>query len=96
MWKENLILVFNVRDNNSDNTQQQVSSEKAEVSVGDDGPFEISTKKINKNILTNLSWSVANTNKSPYNVDNVTIDYSIDGKKWNTLIESTPMMVKRK
>ena len=81
---------FNVRDNNSDNTQQQVSSEKAEVSVGDDGPFEISTKKINKNILTNLSWSVANTNKSPYNVDNVTIDYSIDGKKWNTLIESTP------
>lgn len=80
-----------VRDNNPDVTQQQVSIGSQKITVGNDGPFKVLTKKVYNNVASNLVWDVANTNTAPYNVSNVKIDYTTDsGQNWNVLKASTP------
>jgi len=80
-----------VRDNNPDVTQQQTAFGFQAITVGDDGPFKMTTVKIYNNVASNVTWDVVNTNLAPYNVSNVKIDYSIDqGSTWSVLSNSTP------
>lgn len=79
-----------VRDNNAISTQQQVSTAEQVITVGNDGPFEVTNTKLYYNASRPITWDIANTDKAPYNVKNVKIDYTTDsGKTWNLLAAST-------
>ncbi|SHI96765.1 Por secretion system C-terminal sorting domain-containing protein [Cruoricaptor ignavus] len=80
-----------VYDNNPTNQIAQNDFEQIKVNVGNDGPFKVKTEKVFMDYPTSLiQWDVANTNKAPYNTQNVKIDYTKDGgATWNTLITST-------
>jgi len=80
-----------VRDNNPDVTQQQTATGSQTITVGNEGPFKMTTAKVYNNVASNITWDVVNTNLTPYNVSNVKIDYTTDqGVTWNVLIASTP------
>lgn len=80
-----------VRDNNANAFQQQTSSAQQAITVGSDGPFQITSGYLYSNTTANLTWDVANTSSAPYNVANVKIDYSTDnGVNWTVLSASTP------
>ena len=80
-----------VRNNNPDVTQQQTVSASQTITVGNDGPFRMTTAKVYNNVTSPITWDVVNTNLAPYNVTNVKIDYSQNqGTTWSTLIASTP------
>lgn len=79
-----------VRDNNAISTQQQVSTAEQVITVGNDGPFEVTNTKLYYNVDRPITWDVAKTNQAPYNVQKVKIDYTTDeGKTWIVLSEST-------
>lgn len=80
-----------VRDNNADVTKQQTQIGSQLITVGNDGPFKVSSTKVYNNAPGAFSWDVANTSAAPYNVSNVKIDYTVDGgNTWTVLAESTP------
>lgn len=81
-----------VRDNNPVVSQQQTQSALQTITVGNDGPFKVTTNKIYNNTPTSsINWNVANTNNAPYNSANVKIDYTTDGgNTWTVLAASTP------
>lgn len=81
-----------VRDNHPTVDQQQVGIASQTITVGADGPFVVKNRNT---VYTDgsqaITWDVANTDQSPYNVANVKIDYTTDkGANWTTLAESTP------
>lgn len=79
------------RDNNGVAAQQQTSSAQQAITVGADGPFQITSGYLFTNTNSPLTWDVANTSAAPYNVANVAIDYSTDnGVSWTVLTASTP------
>ncbi len=80
-----------VRDNNPDITQQQTATGSQTITIGNEGPFKMTTVKVYNNVASAVTWEVVNTNLAPYNVANVKIDYTTDqGVTWNVLIASTP------
>ncbi|MCJ8153541.1 M12 family metallo-peptidase [Chryseobacterium sp. SSA4.19] len=81
-----------VRDNNANALQQQTQFATQTIVVGDNGPFKVTTTVAEANgSPTPISWAVANTTASPYNVANVRIDYTTDnGTTWFVLSASTP------
>jgi len=80
-----------VRDNNPNVTQQQTANSSQTITIGNDGPFKMTTAKVYNNVASPVTWDVVNTNLAPYNVSNVKIDYSSDqGSTWITLTASTP------
>ncbi|MDN3692832.1 zinc-dependent metalloprotease family protein [Chryseobacterium tructae] len=80
-----------VRDNNPDITQQQTQSSLVKVDVGNDGPFKVTSTTVYNNLAGAITWDVVNTNSSPYNVQNVKIDYTTDnGNTWTVVTPSTP------
>jgi len=80
-----------VRDNNPNVTQQQTANSSQTITIGNDGPFKMTTAKVYNNVASLVTWDVVNTNLAPYNVSNVKIDYSSDqGFTWITLTASTP------
>ncbi|PIF46164.1 putative secreted protein (Por secretion system target) [Chryseobacterium sp. 52] len=80
-----------VRDNNPDITKQQTQSEKINLDVGNDGPFKVTSATVYNNTPGAVTWDVVNTNSSPYNVQNVKIDYTTDnGANWTVITPSTP------
>lgn len=79
------------RDNNADVAQQQTQSAQQVISVGNDGPFQVTSTYGYNNVPGAITWDVVNTNNTTYNVQNVAIDYSTDnGATWNVLAASTP------
>ena len=80
-----------VRDNHPVVTQQQTNYGLQDITVGNDGPFKVTSTKVYNNYSSPVTWDVVNTNNAPYNVANVKIDYTADnGSTWTTLIASTP------
>jgi len=80
-----------VRDNNANIAQQQTNFAQQSITVGNDGPFQITQGFLFTNAASNLTWDVANTSSAPYNVANVKIDYSTDnGVTWTVLSATTP------
>lgn len=80
-----------VRDNNTNAAQQQTNFATQAITVGSDGPFQITSGYVFSNTSTTLTWDVVNTSAAPYNVANVKIDYSTDnGASWTVLAASTP------
>ena len=80
-----------VRDNNADVTKQQTQFGSQKITVGNDGPFKVTSTKVYNNVPGEFMWDVVGTNVAPYNVTNVKIDYSADnGTTWNVLAASTP------
>ena len=80
-----------VRDNHPDVTQQQTAIGSQTITIGNDGPFKMTTAKVYNNVASNITWDVVNTNLAPYNVANVKIDYTRDqGTTWIVLKASTP------
>ena len=88
----NMSFAVTVRDNNAISTRQQVSSAVQDITIGNDGPFSITTAgTLNASASAPLLWNVANTNLAPYNVSFVKIDYTLDnGLSWTVLADSTP------
>lgn len=81
---------FTARDNNANVAQQQTNARNQVVTVGDDGPFRVITDYADAGNPTNFEWDVVNTNNAPYNVTNVSIDYTTDnGNTWTTFVAST-------
>lgn len=79
------------RDNSANILQQQTSSAQQTITVGNDGPFQITQNYLFSNAASNLTWDVANTSSAPYNVANVKVDYSTNnGTSWTVLSSSTP------
>ncbi|ROI01130.1 MULTISPECIES: reprolysin-like metallopeptidase [unclassified Chryseobacterium] len=79
------------RDNNADVSQQQTNTAQQTITVGNDGPFQITQGYLYTNVASNLTWDVANTSNAPYNSANVKIEYSTDnGTTWTVLSASTP------
>jgi hypothetical protein len=80
-----------VRDNNAVATTQQTQYATQTIIVGDNGPFKVTTTTAEANgFPTPISWAVANTTASPYNITNVKIDYTTDnGTTWTVLSAST-------
>ena len=79
-----------VRDNNQDVTQQQTQIGSQTITVGNDGPFKVTSTKVYNNAPGAFTWDVANTAAAPYSVSNVKIDYTTDnGTTWNVLAAST-------
>lgn len=79
------------RDNNANASQQQADYNLQTITVGDNGPFKVTTLYANVNNPTPINWDVVNTTAAPYNVANVKIDYTTDnGTSWTTLAASTP------
>jgi hypothetical protein len=79
------------RDNNANILEQQTNSAQQSITVGNDGPFQITQPYLFTNVASNLTWDIANTTGAPYNVANVKIDYSTDnGVTWAILSPSTP------
>ncbi|CAI8809759.1 reprolysin-like metallopeptidase [Chryseobacterium sp. IT-36CA2] len=80
-----------VRDNNPDVTQQQTQSSLVKINVGNDGPFKLTSSTVYNNTSGAITWDVANTNNTIYNVANVKIDYTTDnGNTWTVISASTP------
>jgi hypothetical protein len=80
-----------VRDNNPDIAQQQTQSSLVKINVGNDGPFKLSSSTVYNNTSGAITWDVANTNNTTYNVANVKIDYTTDnGNTWTVITPSTP------
>lgn len=80
-----------VRDNHPDVKQQQTQYGAVKITVGNDGPFKVTSNKVYNNSPSPITWDVANTTAAPYNVSNVKIDYTKDnGATWIVLSESTP------
>lgn len=80
-----------VRDNNADVTQQQTQSALQKVVISENGPFKLVSTKVYNNTLSTLTWDVAGTDLTPFNVSNVKISYTLDnGVNWNTLAQTTP------
>ena len=81
---------FTARDNNPDISQQQTSFKDQTITVGNDGPFQITSQYMNAGVASPFTWDVANTASAPYNVPNVKIDYTTNnGTSWVTLAAST-------
>ncbi len=79
-----------VRDNNADVTKQQTQIGSQTITVGNDGPFKVTSTKVYNNAPGAFTWDVANTNAAPYSVSNVKIDYTTNnGTTWTELIAST-------
>lgn len=79
-----------VRDNNADVTKQQTQIGSQLITVGNDGPFKVSSTKVYNNSPGAFTWDVANTAAAPYSVANVKIDYTTDnGATWTVLAAST-------
>lgn len=79
-----------VRDNNPDITQQQTQIGAQTITVGNDGPFKVTSTKVYNNAPGAFTWDVVGTNAAPYNVANVKIDYTTDnGNTWTVLAAST-------
>lgn len=82
-----------VRDNHT--TNAQTSTGDVMITSGADGPFKI-TNIDSQTILYGaipyaLTWDIANTNLSPYNTQNLSIQYTADnGASWKTLSATTP------
>lgn len=80
-----------VRDSNADIKQQQTQIGSQTITVGNDGPFKVTSTKVYNNSPAAFTWDVVNTNASPYNVSDVKIDYTKDnGATWAVLSASTP------
>ncbi|MBP0613590.1 T9SS type A sorting domain-containing protein [Chryseobacterium sp. cx-311] len=80
-----------VRDNHPISNQQQTQFAQQSVTVGDAGPFRVTSVSGYNNIAGPLTWDVATTNAAPYNVANVKIDYTTNnGTTWVTLLATTP------
>ncbi|WP_267402260.1 MULTISPECIES: reprolysin-like metallopeptidase [unclassified Chryseobacterium] len=82
-----------VRDNNPDIMQRQTQYAEQTITVGNDGPFQLTVPSyLDYSAPVNITWDVANTTASPYSVANVKIDYTTDptGASWTTLVASTP------
>ncbi|SHK04585.1 reprolysin-like metallopeptidase [Epilithonimonas mollis] len=80
-----------VRDNNPDLTQQQTQIGSQTITVGNDGPFKVTSAKVYNNAPSTFTWDIANTNNAPYSVSNVKIDYTTNnGNTWTVLAASTP------
>lgn len=80
-----------VRDNNPVPTQQQTQFANQQITVGNDGPFKVTTTTAYNNGPTSVMWDVVNTTAAPYNVANVKIDYTTDnGVTWTVASASTP------
>lgn len=89
--KRDMNFKVTVRDNNPDPAQQQTQSTLAKVSVGNDGPFKVTSATVYNNTPGAITWDVVNTNTAPYNVENVKIDYTTDnGTTWTVITPSTP------
>lgn len=83
--------VLTVRDNNPVLTSQQTQSDIVTVTVGNNGPFRISSTQVYHNLSAPLLWDAAGTAAAPYNAANVKIDYTTDnGTTWSVLSASTP------
>jgi len=79
-----------VRDNNPDVKQQQTQIGSQAITVGNDGPFKVTSTKVYNNSPAAFTWDVANTAAAPYSVSNVKIDYTMDnGANWTVLSAST-------
>ena len=79
-----------VRDNNPDVKQQQTQIGSQTITVGNDGPFKVTSTKVYNNSPAAFTWDVANTAAAPYSVSNVKIDYTTDnGANWTVLSAST-------
>ncbi len=79
------------RDNNANVAQQQTQYAQQTITVGNDGPFAVTSTQGFNNTAGPLTWDVAATNAAPYNSPNVKIDYTTNnGATWTTLIASTP------
>ncbi len=80
-----------VRDNHPITNQQQTQFAQQSITVGDAGPFRVTSVSGYNNTAGPLTWDVASTNAAPYNVSNVKIDYTTNnGTTWVTLAASTP------
>jgi len=80
-----------VRDNHPDVTQQQTQYGAVKITVGNDGPFKVTSNKVYNNSASPITWDIANTNTAPYNVSSVKIDYTTDnGINWTVLTNATP------
>lgn len=83
-----------VRDNHPISNQQLTSFADQKIIVGKDGPFKVNlTQGANlfAGVSNTITWNVANTNLSPYNVSYVKISYTTDnGITWENLTASTP------
>jgi hypothetical protein len=79
-----------VRDNNPAANQQQTQFAEQTITVGNDGPFKVTTTTAYNNGPTNVTWDVVNTTAAPYSTANVKIDYTTDnGVTWTVLSAST-------
>lgn len=79
------------RDNNPATATQQTINGVQNITVGNDGPFTVTSTTGSSNVASAITWNVANTAAAPYNAANVKIDYTItNGASWVTLIASTP------
>ncbi|MFC6269527.1 fibronectin type III domain-containing protein [Frigoriflavimonas asaccharolytica] len=79
------------RDNSPAFNQQQTQNTVQNITVGNDGPFTVTSTTGSNNAAVPITWNVVNTAAAPYNVANVKIDYTINnGASWVTLIASTP------
>ena len=78
-----------VRDNNVNGAQTQSANQQ--ITVGNDGPFSVTSSLVYNNANIPFTWNIANTNSAPYNVANVKIDYTTNnGSSWTVLSNSTP------
>lgn len=86
----NLNFRVTVRDNNPDIKQQQTQYGAVKITVGNDGPFKVTSTKVYNNSPSPITWDVANTTANPYNVASVKIDYTTDnGTTWVVLSNAT-------
>ncbi|WPO82325.1 M12 family metallo-peptidase [Chryseobacterium sp. JJR-5R] len=91
MVARSMNFAITARDNNPNANQQQSDYNVQAITVGNDGPFKVTTLFANVNAPTPINWDVANTTAAPYNVANVKIDYTTNnGTSWTTLVASTP------
>ncbi|REC50129.1 reprolysin-like metallopeptidase [Chryseobacterium pennipullorum] len=89
--KRNMNFKVTVRDNHPTVTQQQTQSALAQINVGNEGPFKVTSASVYNNTPGAITWDVVNTNAAPYNVQNVKIDYTTDnGVNWTVITPSTP------
>ncbi|MDH1882465.1 reprolysin-like metallopeptidase [Empedobacter falsenii] len=85
--------VLQVRDNKQGGGQ--IDSDKALITITEDGPFKINNINLNQSFKSgetfDLKWDVAGTNTGAINTQNVKIKLTTDeGKTFTTLLESTP------